>query len=412
MLSLPTNVSRRTVISWSLYDLANTVFFLLVATKYLPKQLAEWTGSESTIAFATVPAMLLSALFSPALGALVDRGGRARALTLGLTIICCLLTAAMGVAPTPFVLALLYLGARLCYELAGVPYNALLPALVGRESVGVVSGIGVALGYAGNLVAIGLILAFGLDRYGYWLLYLLAAAFFFVFTLPLRCWVPEPPPAHPGATSRRVLVGAWVETFGALRRQLRDPARRCFFLGTFLVCDVVNTVIVQVARFAEQPEGLGLSSVGVSWFLLGVQLSCVAGGFLLGRASDRRNGRWAMLLSVALLASGLAIAQFGPSLWLRVGAIGTLGGAGLAGVWACSRQWIVHLVPPAELGEAFGVYGLVQRASLLTLYPFTLLDDRTQSYAGSVGLLLLALVGGFVLLWRAPARVAGETRAT
>ncbi len=400
---------RRALLAWSLYDLANTVFFLLVATRYFPEQLALQTGSESAVALAYVPAMLLSALLSPALGALVDRIGRARSLTFALTLACCAATTAMAAAHGALALMLLYVVARFCYEMAAVPYNALLPGLVGVEAVGAASGAGVALGYLGNLFAFGLILAFDLDQSGYGALYLLAAALFLIFTLPMRFCVVEQPASRPLAaplTARALLLLSFREGFAALRRQLAPRERRAFFFGIFFVCDSVNTVLAQVARYAARREGLALSSHGVTLFLLGIQLSCIVGGFVLGRESDRRGGRRTTLLAVALLFLGLLIAQFAPWWGVRVAAIGTLGGAGLAGIWAASRHWLVQMVPRAELGEAFGVYGLAQRASLLTLFPFTALVDRgvasgAASYSGSVGVLLAALAIGFGLLWRA-----------
>lgn len=401
---------RRAVLAWSLYDLANTVFFLLVATRYFPEQLAERTGSESAVALTYVPAMLLSAFLSPALGALVDRIGHARALAFGLTLACCAATVGMAIADGTVALALLYVAARFAYEMAAVPYNALLPALAGAGTIGAISGAGVALGYVGNLFAFGLILAFDLDAHGYGALYLLAAALFIGFTLPMRFLVAEQPPTRLDPLPRRrgeLLRMAFREGFAALRRQLAPPARRAYFLGLFFVCDSVNTVLAQVARYAARPEGLALGPDSITWFLLGIQLSCIAGGFLFGRCSDRCGGRRATLAAVALLFAGLFVAQFAPWWGVRVAAIGTIGGAGLAGIWAASRHWLVQLVPAHELGEAFGVYGLAQRASLLTLFPFTALVDRgaasgAGSYSGSVGVLLLALAIGFVLLAKAP----------
>jgi UMF1 family MFS transporter len=398
------------VLGWSLYDLANTIFFLLVVTRYVPEHLAKLTGSESAVAYAYVPAMLVSALLSPALGAVVDRAGRARRLTLVITIACCAFTVAMGAVSSALALGLLYAAARFSYEMAAVPYNALLPALASEGAVGRVSGIGVALGYAGNVLAFALILAFGLDQHGYWAVYLLAAVLFLGFTLPLHFWVVEPPAANPGSIGPRAIAVSVAGTLRALRRQLSIPARRDYLIGTFLVCDVVNTVLAQVARFAARPEGLALSGRGVTWFLLAVQGSCIVGGFLFGRGSDRHGGRRMMLLSVALLTAGLAVAQFLPGYWLRVTAMGTIGGAGLAGVWAAGRQWLVELVPRSEIGEAFGFYGLAQRASLVTLFPFTALVDSTGSYAGSVAVLLVVLLAGAAFLAHAPARAIAPAR--
>ena len=405
--------SRRVIVAWSLYDLANTVFFLLVATRYLPEQLALLTGSESTVVAAYVPAMLLSALLSPALGALVDRVGRARRYALAFTIVCCAATAALALPFGAWWLIALYVIARFTYEMAAVPYNALLPALVGEEAVGWVSGVGVALGYLGNLLALGAITLVGLDpaRHGYGALYLIAAVLFLAFTLPMRFCVPELPPASDAPVRTETLRAAFRDGFAALRRQLAPPERRAFFLGVFFACDAVNTVLAQVARYAARPEGLGFTGAEVNYFLLGVQLSCIAGGFLFGKASDRFGGRRATLWSVALLFVAFVAAQFTPWRWLRVGAIGTIGGAGLAGIWTASRHWLVQLVPPRERGEAFGVYGLVQRASLLTLWPFTALVDAAEragapSYVASVGVLLAALAIGFAFLVRVRATAA------
>lgn len=398
------------MLAWSLYDLANTVFFLLVATRYFPQDLAGRAGSESAVSLCYVPAMLLSALLSPALGALVDRHGRARFQALALTLACCGATVAMAFAGPTLLLALLYVVARVAYELAAVPYNALLPGVVAGDRVGSVSGAGVAIGYVGNLFAMGLILVAGLTpegRHGYAPFYLLAAGLFLAFTLPMRLWVDEQPAVRPPAAGERggaPLRAAYREGLAALARQLGPPGRRRYFLGIFLVCDSVNTVLAQVARYAARGEGLALDDRGVTGFLLAIQFACIAGGFALGKLSDRLGGRRVTLLSIALLAAGLALAQFAPWRGLRIAAIGTLGGAGLAGIWAASRHWLVELVPRAEIGEAFGIYGLVQRASLLTLFPFTALVDATGAgYGPSVGLLLAALAAGAWLLARTPA---------
>jgi len=404
---------RRAVLAWSLYDLANTVFFLLVATRYFPEHLAEQSGGETALAWASIPAMLAAALLSPALGAIVDRAGGARRLALAFTVVCCAATLLLSAIDSPALLIACFAVGRFAYEMAAVPYNALLPALAGADGVGRVSGLGVGLGYLGNLFAFGALALLGLDpkRDGYGVVYGFATLLFVLFSLPLRICVPEL--AAPAGAPRGValLRDAFRDGFAALRRQLAPRDRRLFFLGVFFACDAVNTVLMQVARYAAQPAGLGFDGAGVNSFLIGVQLSCIVGGIAFGRLSDRRGGRCASLLAVLFLFVAFALAQFAPWSPLRVGAIATLGGAGLAGIWAATRHWLIELVPAREQGEAFGVYGLVQRASMLTLWPFTALFDRSvaagaPSYAGSVALLLLALLLGGACFMRASPRAA------
>lgn len=403
---------RRAILGWSLYDLANTVFFLLVVTLHLPRHLARISGDESTVAWSYVPTMLVAAFLSPALGALVDRAGRAKACTFGITVVCCAATLLLGWPATALGVSLIYAIARFSYEMASVPYNALLPSVAAAGATGAISGLGVALGYVGNVVALGLLALLGLESD--FAVYAFAAALFFLFTLPFHLWVREPPAPAGARCGWRDVVGATTSTWSALKRQFREPARRTYLLGMLLVCDALNTVLVQIGRYAARPEGLGLSDDGVLTFLMAVQGSAIAGGVLLGRLADRRTGRRATLLAIALLLLGVAAAQFLPGFWLRTIAMSVLGGAGLAGVWAAGRQWLVELVPPREIGEAFGFYGLVQRASVLTLFPFTWMFDRpsadgSHSYGPSVVLLLAVLAAGFELLRRTPAQRAPET---
>jgi UMF1 family MFS transporter len=400
----PHAARRRAVLGWSLYDLANTIFFLLVVTLYLPKQMAQITGDERAVAWSYVPTMLVAAFLSPALGAFVDRAGRARTLTFAITCLCCAATALLGWQKTALALSLVYAFARFTYEMASVPYNALLPTVAAQAGLGGISGLGVALGYLGNIVALALLRFFGLEDRGYAAVYGFTAGLFLAFTLPLQWWVREPPAAAPAPWRWGDLAAATLDTLRALKRQFRQPARRGYYLGTLLVCDAVNTVLVQLGRYAQREEGLGLSDDDVKTFLMAVQISAIAGGLMLGRLADRFTGRRVTLASVALLSLGIVTAQFLPGFWLRTVAMSVLGGAGLAGVWAAGRKWLVDLVPPAEIGEACGFYGLAQRASVVTLFPFTALFEATGSYDMPVLLLLALLAAGFELLRRTPAR--------
>jgi UMF1 family MFS transporter len=403
--------TSRSVLAWSLYDLANTVFFLLVATRYFPEHLATRSGGESMLAWASVPAMLAAAILSPSLGAVIDAAGGARRLTLAFTLICCGATLLLAATDSTLLLVIAFAIGRFAYEMAAVPYNALLPSLTAGGGVGRASGLGVSLGYLGNVLALGALSLLGIDpaRDGYGIVYGFAALLFLLFSLPMLKFVDDLPSPVDRPRGVLLLRRAIRDGASALRRQLAPRGRRLFFLGVFFACDAVNTVLVQVARYAAQPAGLGFEGDRVNAFLIGVQLSCILGGLAFGRLSDWRGGRLATLLAVAFLFAAFSIAEFAPNLALRVGAIATLGGAGLAGIWAASRHWLVELVPRHEQGEAFGVFGLVQRASLLTLWPFAALYDRSvaagaPSYSGSVALLLAALLLGAACFRGAPAR--------
>src|SRR5262249_55965532 len=147
-----------------------------------------------------------------------------------------------------------YACARFTYEMASVPYNALLPSVAREGGVGGVSGFGVALGYLGNVVALALLKLFHVESRG--ATYLFAAVLFLLFTFPLQFLVRQPPPVRPGRVTWRDIAKAFAPTGAALRRQFRRKAMRNYLLGTLLVCDSINTVLVQIARFAGHEAGL------------------------------------------------------------------------------------------------------------------------------------------------------------
>ena len=393
------------VISWSLYDLANTVFYLLVVTIYLPKHLEALSGAERTISYAMVPAMLLAGALSPGFGAWLDRSGRARRATLWFTGACCVTTAVLYLLSSPVAICFAFAIGLFCYQMASVSYQSLLPVVARPESVGRVSGLGVALGYLGNVVALGAVAAFGLEeKFGIAPIFLLAALAFAVFTVPLARWVPERPIEEQPTPGLRELFAELRGTMTILRRNRRNIALWSFLVGNFLVCDVINTVLVQVARYSEHESGLALSNAGRTKLLIAINVTAVVCGVLLGMLADRWGGKRVTILSGILLGLAFSVPEFligGAT--ARATVLVACGGAGIAGVWTASRLWLLRTVPEERSAEAFGLYGLTLKISQTTLLPFTWLVDRTGDYGVSIAVLLAVLTVGLGIWIRSPA---------
>ena len=155
--------SRRTVLSWALYDWANsafpTVILTFVFSAYFTRAVApdEITGSQ---VWGTVigGGGLLIAILGPILGAASDQTGRRKPWILLFTLLCVASTAALWwITPDASLMwqaALLVGLATIGLELAIVLYNAMLPDLASRETIGRWSGWGWALGYAGGLLCL------------------------------------------------------------------------------------------------------------------------------------------------------------------------------------------------------------------------------------------------------------------
>ena len=82
-----------------------------------------------------------------------------------------------------------------------------------------------------------------------------------------------------------------------------------------------------------------------------------------------------------------------------------LGSIGMGGVVGASRQWLLRLVPPHEVGAWYGVYGLTGKLSLLSIWPFAKLRDVTGGYGASIALLAVLLTIGVVCFAKAPRSV-------
>src|SRR5436309_2287908 len=84
--------------SWALYDFANTIFSMNVATLYFTVWLVEDLGaSNTTFAVANAVASVMVVLSIPVLGAISDAQRRRKWWVVGFTIAACVATAAIGV---------------------------------------------------------------------------------------------------------------------------------------------------------------------------------------------------------------------------------------------------------------------------------------------------------------------------
>ncbi|MDX1563520.1 MAG: MFS transporter, partial [Gammaproteobacteria bacterium] len=126
--------NRRAVVSWALYDFANSPFTTLVVTfvyaTYFTQAIAPNT-IDGTVLWSrgiTITALVI-AFLSPILGALADRGGLRKRFVLIATLIAAAATAALyGIVPGQVMTALVvFIIANVAYEFASVFYNAFLP---------------------------------------------------------------------------------------------------------------------------------------------------------------------------------------------------------------------------------------------------------------------------------------------
>ena len=318
-------------------------------------------------------------------------------------------------------------------ELALVFTNAILPSLGDRQDVGKISGNGAALGYAGGLLSLFIMLFFFFDEGGKtfglglepgfgWLdaqsregtraVGPLIAIWFAIFMLPFFLWVRE------GKTPDR--LGGLRRSFADLRHTLKNMVKRpslfAFMGAQMFYRDALNGLYAFGGVYAVLVLGWGQTQIGV-FGILGV-LSAAIVTQTSGKY-DQKLGPLPViyfhiyvLIIVSLCIIGMSRDSFF-GLALQEGSAlpdvmfyicgAAIGGSG-GGIYAASRSMMVRHTNPDRPTEAFGLFALAGKATaflaplLIGLFTYWLNDARL-GFAPVVGLFILGML---LLRWVHP----------
>ena len=411
--------------AWAIYDFANTIFTYAVVSLAIGLWLTDSSRfgpgpGQLVQGLAMAVSVGLNALVSPILGALSDRGGRRLPFLLAFTVLCVVPTLLIGSSP-PAIGVLLFILANFAYQAALIYYDATLASVSYPATRGKLSGIGVGIGYMGTIFVALVLIVLDADAAG---TFVVAGVLFAIFAAPIFLVVREPATSAPAVTFADVR-GALGQLRTTIRHAREVPGLPRFLLGRFFYSDAVNTLIVVMSVVAVR--AMGMDEQG--FLLLSLLLTVVAIGasFFWGWLTDRLGPKrtlvlvlasWSVGLFLAIVALGIGGSPTGIAVLVLAGAIL---GSGLGGVQVADRVLMVRLSPPARLGEFFGVYGLVGKASQVVgslLYGaivFLLLAPLGNgAYQIAVFSLFVTMLIGLWLVWpvRDDLGAGSETTAT
>lgn len=387
----PRRVTRWQILSWQLYDFADTIYSMNVTSLYFGRWIMRAFGASPLVySLLSAVANLVVAVVSPLFGAMSDAQGRRLPYLRFFAVICAAATALMGFSPSLAWAAVLFVISFVAYNVAGSNfYQALLPGLTTPANVSRVSGIGVALGYAGALFGMFAVTGFSepMDR-----VFLPTAVLFFLFALPCLVFVPDITDSVQkvrldlAAGYRRI-----AETFRAAR-QHRHLFR--FLVADFLYENAVSAVITNMAVYTEIVVGFDTGDLNI---LLGVSI-VVAVFFSLfyGWLTDRIGPKPAVLgmLGIWCAVFTAVIVTRDKGLFFLVG---PLAGMGLGATIVASRTFLIALAPVDRSGEYFGLYSLSGKsAGVVGLGVWSLVLWLTGDRLGPV-LSLQAAAGSMLL---------------
>ena len=405
------------LISWALYDWANSAFPTLIQTfvfaAYFTRQVAKDEATGTALwGNATSLAGLIIAITAPVLGALTDQTGRRKPWMAAFTGLCIVTTALLwfvepASANVAFALGMVVLG-TIGVELAMIFYNAMLPGLASVERIGRWSGWGWGLGYIGGLACLVTAL-FGFVSENPWFpldrgsaqhvraTFLRVSGWFLVFSLPLFLFTPDVPASRkPFGIALKDGLQQLVNTF----RKAREHSSLIWFLVAHMIfIDGLATLFAFGGVYAAGT--FDMSEMDVLKFGIVLNISAGIGAVGFAFVDDRIGGKQTILISLAgLLVSTILMLSVREVAWFWW--LGVLLGLFVGPVQAASRSYLARTAPVHLRNESFGLFAFSGKA---TAFLGPLLVGWVTYASGSqrigIGTILLFFIIGFVMMLRA-----------
>ncbi len=401
---------RARIFIWTLFDFANTSFSVLIVavgySLYFKQIVAGGAGrGDFYWGLAVSISMLLTALIAPVLGAASDFSRQRKRFLFIFTMASVACTALLYGVHANMVLAgsVLFIVANIGFEGGIVFYNAFLPSLTERKFYGRISGYGFAMGYVGSLVS--LLIAIPLYQNGFApdnlenfrISFLLAAAMFLVFSLPLFLFLQDK--KTEGAASVSYFREGYARVLSTLKHLRSYKEVATFLLAFFFYNDGILTVISFASIFAQ--ESLQFSLQEILLLFAVVQASAIAGSLIFGSLTDKIGPKKTIVISLVCWILVVVCAYFVQSKELFYG-IGVIAGASMGGSQSASRSLMALLTPPDRAAEFFGFYdGFCGKASaVIGTFIFGILSWATGSQRVAVLSVGFFFVAGLWLLRR------------
>ena len=442
------DTARRRIFGWMMFDWANQPFFTLLLTfifgpyfagvatqMFMDSGLAEAAAdarAQSVWSLGQSVTGLLIAFTAPILGALADSTRRRMPWIVAFSVLYCAGTWSLWwMVPdgSTMWISLFAFGVGMVgAEFTIIFTNAMLPDLGDDSEIGGISGSGYALGYAGGVLAliimlllfhqgadgktlIGLDPIFGLDadmHEGTRAVGPFTTIWYILFMIPFFMWVKETP-----SDSRTSMRTALSDLGRSLRAILKRQSLAAYLASSMLYRDALNALYAFGGVYAVLVLDWSITMIGVFGILGAVSAAVFS---WVGGRLDRAHGPrpvilctiWILIVVCSVIVGmsrdfffGIPLAE-GSSLpdivFYIVGA--TIGAAGGA-LQASSRTMMVRHSDPAHPTQAFGFYALSGKATaFLAPALIGLVTIWTESpRLGLSPVIVLFIIALFLLRW-------------
>ena len=428
------DLGKRKHWAWYMYDFGNSAYaavvVLAVYSAYFQGTVVGGAEGSRLWGIAIGIAMLISAIISPILATIADFTASKKRFLFVFSTLSWVFTALLFFVQKGniFIGMAFFILAEVGYRAGQVFYNSLLPDIATPEEVGRVSGNGWAIGSAGGIICLLLILPFiVIIKVPLVVRASLAftALFFALSTIPLFLYVNE--------NGHAQTLPAGENYFSlAFRRLWRTLKAISHFreLGKFIISFLIfNDGIDMSMRFASIIGAVlyGMDQQQLIILIILVQITSVVGAHLFGLIGEKIGFKKSLLISLGLMITAVVWLLFNTTA-TGYFVIASLAGFALTGVQSISRTMVSLFAPNGQSAEFFSFFAIAGRASSVVgpaVYGFlaagvalqlqaqgtaTALAEQSGQRAGIASICVFLIVGTLLalLVSERRARLAAE----
>ncbi len=399
---------RGEILSWCMYDWANSAFATTVMAAVLPIYYSQVAGAglpgntaTAYWGYTAAGALLITALLAPIMGAIADYSGVKKKLLLTFAALGIFATALLYFVTTGdwLMASLFFIIGNIGFATSEVFYNSLLPHVAGPEKIDQVSTKGYALGYLGGGILLGInVLMIELmsdTLLATRLSFITVSIWWAIFTIPLLRNVREPKVKEKTPPHINPFTGGF-KRIGATFKELRSYRQLFLFLVAFWIYnDGIGTIIKMAAIYGAE---IGIGQTALIGALLMTQFVGIPFSFAFGRLARPIGAKNSIMLGLfvyTLISIGGYFMETALHFWILAFLVGTVQG----GTQALSRSFFGAMLPKSKTGEFYGFYGMSSKfAGIFGPLVFAIVSQIAGSSRLSIiSLIVFFIVGGFLL---------------
>lgn len=396
------NQDFKNILSWILFDFANTSFSIVVVTFVYAIYFKEVVCQKEPIgdfywSLGTAISMLITAFISPVLGAIADYKSSKKQFLMFFTLLCIIFTSLLFFVSAGQILSgiIFFVIANVGFEAGLVFYDAFLPEITKEKNYGRVSGYGFAAGYLGSFVTLIFTYYFiSINKISY--SFIFSALFFLLFSLPIFLLLNE------NKTGNKEKISPLRIGFNRVKwtlQHLRSIKNLTLFLFSFFFfIEGVNTVIYFVGNFAIST--MNFSKIELLYFFLITQITALIGAIIFGILADNIGKKITLLITLFIWIIVIYIVYFsGDKVTFYIA--GSIAGSVMGATQSVSRSLMSFLVPDDKKTEFFGFYSFFGKSSAIIgplTFGYVSYISANQRLA-ILSLLFFFIVGAILLLF-------------